>query len=335
MLKFGAIGDVIMALPAVSALNARGVKVDWACGVVVRPLLECYSWLNILPANDKAILLGKPFERAKAVFEFWRTVGRKEYDLCATLYYDERYKVLTYPINAKQKIYLSRTDRGRMLIPGRSHTNEYARILLSHEDGYLAQGLSPVRPDRLPEQCALPPKSGLRAALVPAAAGNLLRQQTLRRWEVASYVRLARMLVLRGWEVVLLGGDDDAWVRSHFEGVPVTDCIGSLTLPMVVKACDDCDIVVSHDTGPLHLAGLSHAAVIGLFGPTDPAHFLPRRDNVVGIWGGVDLACRPCHDGVNFAPCRQNGCMSEITPEAVLHEIETLIENRASGGVSP
>jgi heptosyltransferase-2 len=134
---------------------------------------------------------------------------------------------------------------------------------------------------------------------------------------------------------VLLGGPEDAWVKPHFQELVVTDCIGTLSLPEVVSVCDSCDAIVSHDTGPLHLAGLSETPLVGIFGPTDPATRIPRRDFAVGIWGGQGFACRPCYDGVNFAPCQFNGCMRQVTPKMVLRELDQLLTVRMQGAPSP
>ena len=49
IVKFGAIGDVIMAIPAAHALYQQGFDIHWVCGRAVQPLLECYSWINVIP----------------------------------------------------------------------------------------------------------------------------------------------------------------------------------------------------------------------------------------------------------------------------------------------
>ena len=112
IVKFGAIGDVIMAIPGVHALYERGFDIHWVCGRAVQPLLECYSWINLVPAEDKAILLGGSLERSRNIADLWRRIGFKKYDLCATLYYDGRYRLLTLPIRARTKLALSRQSRG-------------------------------------------------------------------------------------------------------------------------------------------------------------------------------------------------------------------------------
>ena len=51
-----------MAIPAARLLYEQGFEIEWVCGRAVRPLLECYSWINLIPADDKAILRGRPLE---------------------------------------------------------------------------------------------------------------------------------------------------------------------------------------------------------------------------------------------------------------------------------
>lgn len=343
IVKFGAIGDVIMAIPAAHALYEQGFDIHWVCGRAVQPLLECYSWINLIPAEDKAILLGGPFERARNIASLWGRIGFKEYDLCATLYYDRRYGLLTLPIRARRKLALSRQSRETTLLAGRHHTDEYTRVLLGLEDRYREQSTSPIRPDGLPPSSWRGKDKAQRIAIVPGGGNHLIREQAtsrlpeqvLRRWPVESYVALARLLVERGWEVVLLGGPEDAWVKPYFDQLTVTDCIGTLSLPEVVNACDACDAVVTHDTGPLHLAGLSTTCLVGIFGPTDPATRVPRRPLAVGIWGGQGFACRPCYDGRDFAPCQFNGCMHQVTSEMVLRELDRLLSDRSLGKLSP
>ncbi len=325
IIKLGAIGDVVMAIPAARLLLERGDSIDWVCGPAALPLLKCYTWINPVLADERAIVRGSVIERLIAVWNLWRRVTSVQYDLCATLYYDHRYRLLALPVRARRKIMLSRSDRALLLVPGRHHTDEYARILTGRIDSETPNSLGLVRPDRLPA-CPLPEKTAKRRiALVPGGASNSVREQILRRWPLERYVELAALLLVRGWEVVLLGGPDDTWASEAFKTVSVGDWIGKLKLPEVVSACDGCDAVVSHDTGPLHLAGLSTAAMIGLFGPTDPKTRIPRRVGSSALWGGRGFACSPCYDGRDFAPCMNNACMQELTAEAVLRELDTLL----------
>ena len=111
--------------------------------------------------------------------------------------------------------------------------------------------------------------------------------------------------------------------------LPVTDLIGTLTLPQTLALLDSGTLLVTHDTGPLHLAGITSAAIVALFGPTDPRGRLPQRPGTIALWGGESLPCRPCYDGHTFAACPRNDCIRQLTPDLVLIEILQMLANRA------
>src|ERR1700754_212512 len=136
-----------MAVPAARLLYEQGFEIEWVCGRAVRPLLECYSWINVIPVDDKAILRGRPLERVLSIGSLWRKILFKRYDLCATLYYDRRYSFLTFPIRARRKFKLSRQLRAQAMLPGRHHTDELVRLLLERQDSCKETSTSPVRPD--------------------------------------------------------------------------------------------------------------------------------------------------------------------------------------------
>jgi heptosyltransferase-2 len=324
LIKFGAIGDVLMAIPAARALHAQGYHVDWVCGTAVQPLLALYPWINAIPADDRAILTGSAPTKLRALTELWRKLPRAPYDLCATLYYDPRYKLLALPIRSKRKLMLSTTDRNFQLLPGRHHTDEYARILLARPDGEQPASLAPVRPARMPPS-PLPPGEKPRILLAPAGARNMLRDDQLRRWPLDFYVETARQLLEQNLEVVLAGGPDDRWASAAFASLAVIDTIGQFTLSQTLGLMDAAQVLITHDTGPLHLAGVTDIGLIGLFGPTDPHGRQPRRPRSIGLWGGETFACRPCYDGRDFAPCLHNGCLHEITPGQVVAHTLTLL----------
>ncbi|MDW5267387.1 MAG: glycosyltransferase family 9 protein, partial [Edaphobacter sp.] len=271
----------------------------------------------------------------RALARLWRAIGGVKYELCATLYYDARYRMVTLPLRARRKVMLSWTDRKRALLMGRHHTDEYARILLGLEDGERPLGLAPVRPENLPGSPLIRTGTRPRVVLAPAGAKNMMRDDALRRWPVENYVALASALFERDVEVVLAGGTGDLWAVPYFEGLAVTDMIGKLTLPEMLALLDDSDVMVTHDTGPLHLAGITGVGIVSIFGPTDPRGRLPQRTNTLALWGGEGFACRPCYDGRDYAPCLHNGCMRQVSVEMVVREVERMIDQKRSGRSMP
>ena len=339
ILKFGAIGDVIMAIPAAHQLHLAGQVIDWVCGSAVLPILQLYPWINPIPIDDRALLTGNATARLKVVAALWRTLAGHSYDLAATLYYDPRYRFLTLPIRARRSILLSHTERAFRLLPGRHHTDEFARILLDWPDEVRPLPLTPVAPPSLPAS-PFPRKSRRRVVLAPAGAKNMMADDLLRRWQPESYVALAARLLHQGIEVVLIGGPGDAWVQPHFAalaaaGHPIYDLIGQHSLQQTLALFDEADVLVTHDTGPLHLAGITRCSIVGIFGPTDPRGRLPQRAGTVALWGGEGFACRPCYDGRSFPACPANDCMAQVTPALVHEQVTRLLAERATSSLGP
>ena len=331
LVKLGAIGDALMLLPAAQALQAEGYAIDWLCGEQIAPLLALYPWITPIVAKEPALLRGNLRTRLRALVGLWRRFAGSRYDLIATLYYDRRYRLLTRTARARQRLWLSAEDRDRRILQGRHHSDEYMRLLLGLKDDVRPQAVAPVRPPLMPVSPIARRNGVPRVMLVPGGARNLVREDALRRWPAASFAAVARELLEQGCEVLLSGGPDDRWAAEAFAGLPVLDCLGRFTLVETMALFDSSDVVVTPDTGPLHLAGITGASVVAIFGPTSPHFFLPRRPGVVALWGGEGFACRPCYDGKNYAPCHDNACIQQVTPEMVLGAVRSLLEARRSG----
>lgn len=325
IVKLGSIGDVASVLPAAWKLHqSRDTAIDWLCGKVVAPLLSCYSWVHPIVVNDARMLGGSRIDAIGELLRTWKNLIGSSYDLCAVLQYDRRYRLLALPVRARRTVALDWDARAFQLVSERHHSAEYARILCDLPDGYRSENFGPLAPDRLPEN-PLPRESRTRIALAPGGARNMLRDDPQRRWPVESYVALARLLLDRGYEVVITGGPGDEWVEQQFADLPVSSFVGQWEIPQTLAFYQSCDCVVTHDSGPLHLAGLVRCCLVGLFGPTAPSKALPRRFGVIGIWGGEKLPCRPCYDGRECAQCEWNGCMISIPPRRVAAAIQTLL----------
>jgi heptosyltransferase II len=329
IVKLGAIGDVACVLPAAWKLHQSGSEVHWLCGKTVAPLLSCYGWIQTIVVDDARLLGGRRTSAAIEMLRTWRRLIGSSYDVCAVLQYDRNYRLLTLPVRKRQTINLDRDARILKLVGERHQSAEFARILCGLPDEYSTNNLSPVAPDLLPVN-PMPRGDRVRIALVPGGARNLLRDDPQRRWPLDAYVALTTILIEKGYEVVLSGGPGDHWAATAFDGLQLQNCIAQFSIPQTLAFYHSCDCVVTHDTGPLHLAGLVDCGLVGLFGPTAPSKALPRRAGVVALWGGERLPCRPCYDGSTFASCKSNECMSSITPQRAAAAVEQVLADRTA-----
>ncbi|MCC7442838.1 MAG: glycosyltransferase family 9 protein [Bdellovibrionales bacterium] len=323
LLKIGAIGDVVMALPAAAELKRRHprARLTWVCAAAVAPLLHATGLVDELVTVNERRLYGR--SRLARAFEAARTLIRlagRRFDRVFVPYHDRRYRWLVALTRKDVFRHWGGTDAVNMLIPGRDHAQEYARGLL----GDAPTSLPYPRLRSVPESA--PGLDGVTVAIAPGGAVNFVRAEALRRWPVASYRSLAEALIARGVRVALTGAPSDVWVRSYFEGLAVSDFLGSTDLPGLVALYARCGAVVTHDSGPLHLAKLAQVPVVGLFGPTRPSEKLVESGTAAVFWGGADLPCRPCYDGRNYAKCSDNRCMQSIPVDAVAERVMSFLE---------
>ena len=80
-----------------------------------------------------------------------------------------------------------------------------------------------------------------------------------------------------------------------------------------------CDLMITGDTGPMHLAAAVGTPIVAVFGPSDPRRYAPRGplDRVVR----VDLPCAPCNR-IRLPPARCTGhipdCLASLSTDQVL-----------------
>jgi lipopolysaccharide heptosyltransferase II len=153
----------------------------------------------------------------------------------------------------------------------------------------------------------------------------------LKRWPVHHYRELVELLRSNNINVLIVGNIGDVQAASviasglkHADGV--YNLCGKTSLSDLIVLLQSLDaVVVGHDSGLLHLAAMLSRTVIGLFGPTSPNLFGPRRGNSVHfIW--AKKHCRGCFPEPK---CNENECeaMKSITSEQVLDLILSFGDN--------
>jgi heptosyltransferase-2 len=332
IVKLAAIGDVVMALPMVTALRAaaRDVRITWMVGTTAAPLVEASEGIDeVVVVDETAMLIGTAAEKIRAVLDAWRKIAGRRFDTVYVAHSDRRYQRLAWPVRAADRRWLGNSTHGRPLVAARSLGDEYVRLVTGLDD-YRAQRHPPPAfrarlPDELSQRVDAFKADRPLVALAPGGARNVARENPLRRWPLDRYADLARALFDRGYGVVVVGDESDGWVREGFAGLRVLDLVGATPLPALVPLFARCAIVVAHDSGPLHIARLAGARVVALFGPTPPQAFFRPDARTEVLWPGVALPCAPCYDGREFAACKNNLCMQMIETGDVLARIGALV----------
>lgn len=138
-----------------------------------------------------------------------------------------------------------------------------------------------------------------------------MREEGLRRWPVERFRETMRELRANGIPVVLVGGPGDEWAAAELSGDFDLDLTGKLPLAQFLSFLKRAALLITHDSGPLHMGDLVGTPIIGVFGPTSPDEKRPIFSQNWIFWGGASLPCRPCYDGRHYAACTAPVCLTD------------------------
>lgn len=138
-----------------------------------------------------------------------------------------------------------------------------------------------------------------------------------RRWGAARFRSVVESLAANGIQSVVLGGPEDVAAGDEVvRGGTGLNLAGRTSLPVTAAIIDRCSVLVSGDSGLLHLGVGLGKPTVSLFGPGIAAKWAPEGENHVVI--NNHLPCSPCTRFGYTPPCKIHAqCISEISPEEV------------------
>lgn len=341
------IGDLVLTLPAIRALR-QGYP-DAEIGVLVLPstrdilagepdIAHVHTYDPNIWRRPLSLVNPRNWRRVRALITELRAM---RYDLAVSIAGDWG-SVLTWVSGARRRVgYAGEAYPGLMTdpLPGRryaarQHEVAYVARLARAAGGVLAD-------DEIAPVLHVEPEAARRVRALLGALVPIRQQQhngrahplvalhagaqngRAKRWPVASWAALADRLVAEaGAHVLLTGSASDgplvAAIRRrmrHASGA--SDLAGRTSLAELAALLDQCDLLVSGDSGPLHIACAVDTPVVGLYGPTDPALSGPVSDGAVVL--RQEIWCAPCYDASAAADCRFGNpvCMKALTPARV------------------
>lgn len=156
-----------------------------------------------------------------------------------------------------------------------------------------------------------------------------------RRWPRERFALLADWL-LRRYDATLLfiGTELERPYTSHVAETlkpasRVLNLAGMLNLPQLADAISSSALVISNDSGPLHLAAAMNKPVVGFFGPESPRRFGPLCD--ARLVFSLELACSPCMsvDNAKTVNCTNHRrCMMDLSVDMVIPRVQQFIDAR-------
>lgn len=263
IIKPSSLGDIIHALPTVAALRRRypAAHISWLINTGYASLLKQSLVVNELIPFDRQRYGQSPV----AFADFLATIQGRQFDLVLDLQGLFRTGLIAYATLAPRRIGLSDSRECACLFH-----NEIVPVPQCHAvDRYLraARHLDcEIQPVEFPLGISHQPST---INHLPLIAVNPVARWETKIWGDENFSRLLDHLPAE--RVVLIGAGNE---RDRIEAINrgrAKNLAGQLDLLQLAELYRQCAVVITNDTGPMHLAAAVGTPVIALFGPTDPA----------------------------------------------------------------
>lgn len=309
------LGDAVMSLPTLRSLRAmlpRGSRID----VLTRPgFADLY---RAVPEVDETL----PHERGglRAWMRSVRQIKARTYDAALVLPRSFSAAFLVFSARVPRRIgHAGRgragmlTDRVEKPAEPRHRVLDYHALLGPLGTPPKAEGPRLEIPADAADWAAAAMPGGPWVALNPGATYGAAKQ-----WLPDRYVEVGRRLAKRA-RVAVVGGPAEAELGERVAREVGGLCVaGKTSVTQLAAALARSKLLVTNDTGPMHVADAVGTPIVAVFGPTDwvetppwgKGHSIVRRE----------MDCSPCKRRV--CPLKHHDCMKKLTVDEVWRECE-------------
>ncbi len=320
------IGDAVMTIPSLRALRRHFKESE--ISLLVKPWVAPLFYDS--PYIDNLILYPREADSLTWKWRFARSLKREGFSKAILLQNAFDAALIAFLAGIPERMGYTRDLRGCLLTDRIPYQNEDRRI--HHIDYYLellrragipAQYSRPwIRlslSERLEARRRLSSLQRPILAINPGAAYG-----SAKRWFPERFASVADTFMrFTGGSVVLLGGDREIEItkeiRKNISGEDIMILTGKTNLRELIAIISECDVLLSNDSGPMHIGYAVGTPLVALFGSTSPELTGPRGFMDIVIKKHID--CSPCFKRT----CEKMTCMDAIEVEEVFDAIKKLI----------
>lgn len=345
VLRANALGDFIFILPALEALRITYPEAE----IVLLGKSWHVAFLQNRPGPVDRVLIVPPCKGVSendqyemtpqdeaALQQFFEQAQAEHFDLALQLHGGGRFSN-PFILNLKAKFTagLGTPDAAALdrTIPYIYFQHEILRYLeVARIVGATTAQIEPhliVTPVDLAESYRIVPETGRPlVALHPGATANR------RRWSPANFAQLAQNLLDVGLQVVVTGTPpEQKLVEDFFAALPqekqVQNLCGALSLNGLTGLLSRCALVISNDSGPLHLGAAVGAATVGIYwcgNMINAGHFYRAHHRPTISWR---LECPVCGTNTISGFCNHEvSFVDDITPAEVTEQALALLKEQ-------
>jgi ADP-heptose:LPS heptosyltransferase len=316
IIKFGAIGDIIMTLPSYLALSEiyGNQNIIWFVGYKYK------NFLNEILPNIKTITFNSDILFTNNYFK-----------ICIELIY-VNFKILrinpskVFLFHKSVFFLLLALSRFKVLHRYGKKTKGHSSNIPNRYLGYnyfeyvFGQDFSVINFDKFFSKTSILLKSIAKESSFsknryavfcpgysPSTGSNGLKRRML---SVDKWIEIANIYRNNQIKIYIIGSENEKMIFSNYFTLNENLC-GSLTFKEIISVFINANCVISTDNGLLHLAYHVSRNVLAIMGPTPISTFLPPKFPKNNILQN-NLPCVPCYDGKSTYKCNRNACILDI-----------------------
>ncbi len=309
IIKLSSYGDIFHALPAVHAVKEKfAANIDWVTQPEYVDLVRCFPDVDEVMAFPRRDFFA-------GCLAFRRALQKKKYDLVLDLHGIFKSALVAGMADGDRKIGPSCWRELALVfygeIAGDRNMKRHAVDQLLDTAKYMGADISaPAFPVKFPEY-----GSGVgRPGIVMAPCS---RWET-KNWPLDNFAAVGKALVeTKNAAISVIGGAADAAIGERLAGLIGRNAVnlcGKLSLPQTGGLIKESKLLISNDSGPVHMAVAVQTPVVVLFGPTDPLKIGPYSGKNAILT--VPVECRPC--GSRRCSTGDYKCLRDISPAMVI-----------------
>lgn len=343
IIKPSSLGDVIHTLPLLKALRDQFPRayIAWLVSPEFKDIIEDNPYL------DQVFLFHKerwdnPYRIPLTIKEFFsliRQIQRQRFQMVIDVQGLFRSSIVAYFSRAHYRL-------------GFENAREFSPIFYTRKvpvlnlevhavDRYLS--LLPGSKDRSPKpefflDIPEPVKDNIRHILQQNQIDlnkdifllNPGAKWSTKRWPAKNYAHLAQCLYDQfGGHIILIGGKEDqplAEEIASYSRISITILTGKTSLRQLAALMQMATLLITNDSGPMHLANAVGTPLVAIFGPTNPTRTGPYQGNYLVVQR--ELPCIPCY--LKKCPTGQE-CLQELGVDQAMAAIQQIMRTIRCG----
>ena len=321
IIRLSSLGDIVLTQSAVQALRREfpDAQIHYLTKKVFAPIVELFNCVDEIHYWENKYTLLKDLKKIK-------------FNLAIDLHSKFNTFIIKCFINARRTVtYNKKHLLRRQIVKNKTKKTISSTVGLYFtalkdiglETEVSTPKLFPAKDTEMPEVFRI----GKQAKFIGLFPGALHRTKQYPVKQLAEFIDS----VPSEWncEFLIFGSKAECDLANELNSITETDIInlcGKLNLKQLVFAINKIDVVISNDSGPMHIAAALEKPQIAIFGATHPKlGFSPMNKKAILL--SADLQCQPCSlHGVKICPIEHFNCMKSIAAKQILDSLKVIID---------